>query len=87
MFIETITPLKTKENIQGKTTGKYRVITFRKITNQLYCRRYGKGAGLDHIRVFEDGGIFLPHFENLFHKALRHHQETIFMRRNYRFHP
>lgn len=30
--------LKTKETIQGKTTGKCRVITFRKITNQLYRR-------------------------------------------------
>ena len=38
----SITPLKTKETIQGKTTGKCRVITFRKITNQLYRRRYGK---------------------------------------------
>ena len=38
----SITPLKTKETIQGKTTEKCRVITFRKITNQLYRRRYGK---------------------------------------------
>lgn len=37
----SITPLKTKETIQGKTTGKCRVITFRKITNQLYRQRSG----------------------------------------------
>ena len=37
----SITPLKTKETIQGKTTGKCRVITFRKITNQLYRQRCG----------------------------------------------
>ena len=28
------TPLKTKETIQGKTTGKCRVITFRRTTSQ-----------------------------------------------------
>ena len=33
---------KIKEIIQGKTMGKCRVITFRKITSQLYRRRYGK---------------------------------------------
>ena len=38
----SITPLKTKETIQGKTMGKCRVITFRKITSQLYRRRYWK---------------------------------------------
>ena len=37
----SITPLKTKETIQGKTSGKCRVITFRKITNQLYRQRCG----------------------------------------------
>ena len=37
----SITPLKTKETIQGKTTGKCRVITFWKITNQLYRQRCG----------------------------------------------
>lgn len=33
---------ENKRNHTRKTTGKYRVITFRKITNQLYRRRYGK---------------------------------------------
>lgn len=37
-----IIPLKTKEIIQGKTTGRCRVITFRKTTSQLYRRGYGK---------------------------------------------